>query len=194
MIPWTALTKKQRLLLVGAVFLVGMAAMLTACFLGIVLAQDSSAGRELALLEQEAGDARTLLEREAFFREELSRSAADLDVLIAQAPSQTDRYAWVYEYVLHCAAQAQITLDTFEEVAVSPDEKTAPANPPYEVRLSTQCGYNSLVELLWRLEKDNPLLRIKKVSISTIPGLTQDPRVQISIQWLTSLEAKRVAL
>lgn len=190
---WDALTPHQRNVSLGVLVLAGILAGLTACFLGIASAHGSVAGKELAAMEQEAAEARAILGRGAMIRRELDQSAAELEALITHAPSQSDRYAWAYERLSGYAAQTQITLDTVEEISPSADDK-AVAPSSYEILLSTRCGYNRLVEFLWRLEKDNPLLRIKKVVISAVPGLTREPRVQIGIQWIASLEAKRVDL
>ena len=67
------------------------------------------------------------------------------------------------------------------------------AASPYEIVVSTRCGYNNLVEFLWRLEKDNPLLRIKGVTISARPGQPLAHQVRIVMQWPAAVKIERGA-
>ncbi|MDD3277142.1 MAG: hypothetical protein PHP93_08850 [Kiritimatiellales bacterium] len=188
MIRWADLSKKQKQL---ALLMLGLAVAQAALMIHLlesVAGRGSSAGKELAMLEQEAEDARTILGQEASIWQNLKQSAAELDALIQYTPAQADRYAWAYEYISSCAARTQITLDIVEEINLSPDDKTGVAGPPFEIQLFTRCGYNNLVEFIWRLEKNNPLLRIKKVTIAAVPGFAQAPQIQIAVQWPTSVK------
>jgi hypothetical protein len=151
-----------------------------------------AAEKELAGLQRQLAADRALLGQAASIWQSLDQSAAKLQAIEKYAPSPTDRYAWAYEYISHRAAQAQISLNTLEEIPPAPDNDSSSAERSFDIRIATRCDYNSLVEFLWRLEKDNPLLRIKTVTIGTVPGTRQAPHVQAVIQWLTSLEAKQV--
>lgn len=158
------------------------------------LAPDSAYNRnrrDLAAIKRAVQDDRALIGREEALLKDLGQSELVLGSVIQYAPAKSDRYAWAYEYVSRRASQAGLTLNTVEEVL--PDSKDTGGDVrPFELCLFTRCGYNNLVEFLWRLEKDNLLLRIKKVSIDTVPGITVSPTVQVSVQWLTSLEVAHI--
>ncbi len=180
-------------MVVATAVLAVMQLLLMAHFLGWTKpasARGGSAKKELLELEQKLSDARTILNREGMMRSELAQSVETLEVLMVNVPTSSDRYAWAYEYVSRCATQARVELDNLEEMTTVEDPKKPKASPPYEISVSTRCGYNSLVEFLWRLEKDNPLLRIKEVTISAVPG-QQLNQVRILMQWPSSLKVEK---
>lgn len=179
------LTKRQVSII--TIILAAVQMVLIAYFGGI---RPASTQREkLTALKQNVADAHAIIQQEAAIRRNLAQSLADMEPLAEYAPVLPDRYAWAYEYVSRCAAQSQVKLDNLEETAPQPDDQTKSAGQPYGIRIFTHCGYNNLDEFLWRLEKDNPLLRIKQVTIAMVPGLAQEPRVQIDVQWWTALKS-----
>jgi len=193
---WSALTKKQQQMVVVTVLLAVGQILLMIHFLGLTKpasARGGSAKKELLELEQKLNDARTILKREELIRHELSRSIADLEALTVHAPTLSDRYAWAYEYVSRCSTQARVEVDSLEEVTFLDSDKKNAAAQPYEISVSTRCGYNSLVEFLWRLEKDNPLLRIKEVTVSALRDQNQSHQVRILMQWPSSMKIERGA-
>lgn len=193
---WSALTKKQQQMVVVTVILAFVQIILMAHFLGWTKpasARGGSAKKELLELQQKLEDVHTILKREELIQHELAQSIAQLEALTVHVPTLSDRYAWVYEYVSHCATQARVELDNLEETVFVDSDKKKPVAHPYEIRVSTRCGYNSLVEFLWRLEKDNPLLRVKEVTISSIPDQNLSHQVQIAIQWPTSVKIEKGA-
>lgn len=195
MIDRISLTQKQERLIILAVILLGVQIFLIVRFsgwFGVAAEHRAAEKNELAALKQELNEARATVRQEAAIWNSLSQSAAALDMLAPYVPAPADRYAWAYEYISHRASLAQITLNTLEEVLPDAETESVQERRSFDIRLSTRCGYNNLVEFLWRLEQDNPLLRIKTVNVSTVPGLSQDPRVQVIVQWLTSLDAQRV--
>jgi hypothetical protein len=194
MMNWSALTKKQQQMVIATAVLAVMQLLLMAHFLGWTKpasARGGSAKKELLELEQKLSDARAMLNREGVIRSELAQSVENLEVLTVNMPTSSDRYAWAYEYVSRCATQARIELDNLEETITIEDPKKPKVSPPYEISVSTQCGYNSLVEFLWRLEKDNPLLRIKEVTITAAPPLQESHQVRILMQWPSSVKIEK---
>ena len=151
----------------------------------------STPGKELTELRKNIADARLIIQQEEVIKHNFRLSIAGLDSLAEYAPSRSDRYAWAYEYVACCAAQSQMVLDNLEEVNPYSNDKEQIGDQPYEIRIFTRCSYGNLVEFLWRIEKDNPLLRIKEVTISSAPGIFQTHRIQILIQWLTFAETEK---
>lgn len=192
---WGSLTKKQQqMVVVTAVLAVGQVGLM-AHFLGWTKpasARGGSAKKELLELQQKIEDARAVLRQEQAIRNGLNLSIIKLEDLTVHAPTLSDRYAWSYEYVSRCAKLARVELDSLEEVMfLRDDKKKKVEEPPYEISVSTRCGYNSLVELLWRLEKDNPLLRIKDVTIAAERDNPQMHQVKIVIQWPSSVKIER---
>lgn len=191
---WSALTKKQQQMAVVTVVLAVVQIVLMAHFLGWTKpasARGGSVKKELLELQQKIEDARAILRREQSIRSNLDQSVAKMEALTVYAPTFSDRYAWSYEYVSRCAKQARVELDSLEEVLYRGADKKNPDEMPYEISVSTRCDYNSLVELLWRLEKDNPLLRIKGVTVSAERDTPQSHQVQIVIQWPASVKIER---
>lgn len=194
MIDWSALTKKQQKMVIATIVLALVQIVLMAHFLGWTkpaAARGGSAKKELLELEEKLDSARTILKHEEAIRRELSQSVEKLEALTVHAPAFSDRYAWAYEYVSRCATQARVELDSLEEVSFMGDDKKDAAARPYEISVSTRCGYNSLVELIWRLEKDNPLLRIKEVTVAAMPDLPQSHQVRITMQWPASVKIEK---
>ncbi|NOU36750.1 MAG: hypothetical protein HOO88_08270 [Kiritimatiellaceae bacterium] len=193
---WSALTKKQQQMVVATFVLAVVQIVLMIHFLGWTKpasARGGSAKRELIKLETMLADARDILSRENVIQRELALSISKLEALAVHAPTMSDRYAWVYEYVSRCATLAGVELDNLEETILADDDKKNAAIRPYEISISTRCGYNSLVEFLWRLEKDNPLLRIKEVTVSAIPDQPQAHQIRIVIQWPSSMKIEKGA-
>jgi hypothetical protein len=191
---WAALTKKQQQMVAVTVVLAIGQVGLMAHFLGWTKpasARGGSAKKELMDLQQKLEDARAVLLREKSIRESLDQSVAALEALTVHAPTLSDRYAWSYEYVSRCARLARVELDSLEEVFFLGDDKKPAADLPYEIKVSTHCGYNRLVEFLWRLEKDNPLLRIKGVTVSAERDKPQMHRVEIVMQWPSSVKIEK---
>lgn len=166
---------------------------LGAAWIGVALAGSlcsagcgtAAAKERRAELENKVAAARELVGREESIRQDLEQSTTRLEEFKAYLPP-SDRYAWAYEYVTHCAVQSQVAIDFFEEVTVDPLQDGGILGKPYEIRISTQCAYRDLLRLLWRIEKGNPLLRINRVTIAA----GDDPmvhRVQIHLQWVSAL-------
>lgn len=191
---WSALTKRQKQMVITTMVLAAAQIVLMVHFLGWTKpasARGGSAKKELIDLEQKLDDAHTILKSEETIRYELAQSIRKLETWTVHMPTLSDRYAWVYEYVSRCATQARVELDNLEETLFVDDSKTSPVVRPYEISVSTRCGYNRLVEFLWRLEKDNPLLRIKEVTISSIPNQPLSHQVRIVIQWPASVKIEK---
>jgi hypothetical protein len=144
---------------------------------------------ELVELEEKIDAARAFLLQMDTVAQSLDESIQALEEKVVFTPTTSDRYAWAYEYVSRCASQSGIELDSVEEVLFLEDEEDAknrPALEPYEIKVSTYCGYNRLVEFIWRLEGGNPLLRIKEVRISANDRPDQQ-RVEVRMQWPASV-------
>jgi hypothetical protein len=191
---WSALTKKQQQMVIATAVLAVMQVLLMAHFLGWTKpasARGGSAKKELLELEQKLSDARAILSREGVICSELAQNVENLEALAVNMPTSSDRYAWAYEYVSRCATQARIELDNLEETVTIEDPKDPKASPPYEISVSTRCGYNSLVEFLWRLEKDNPLLRIKEVTITALSAQHLSHQVRVLMQWPSSVKIEK---
>lgn len=196
---WSALTKKQQQMVVATVALAIVQILLMAHFLGWfkpASARGGSARKELVELEAKLESVRATLRQDETANRELAQSIEKLEALTSHAPTLSDRYAWAYEYISRCSRQAQVEVDSLEEMLyMAADKKDAskkesPAQP-YEIAVSTRCGYNNLVEFIWRLEKDNPLLRVKEVTISAIPGQNLSHQVRIIMQWPSSVKIER---
>lgn len=193
---WAALTKKQQQMVVATVVLAVLQIILMAHFLGWTKpasARGGTAKKELIKLEQQIEEARAILKCEDVIRSELAQSVEKLELLSVHTPTLSDRYAWAYEYVSHCATQARVELDNLEEAVVVEDVKKVPVAKPYEISISTRCGYNSLVEFINRLEKGNPLLRVKEVTVSALPSQPQSHQVRIIMQWPVSVKIEKGA-
>ncbi len=194
MMDWAVLTKKQQQMVVVTVVLAVAQVGLMAHFLGWMkpaAARGGAAKKELLELEKKIDDARTILKRDEGLRRELAQSIEKLETLTVYAPTFSDRYAWAYEYVSRCATLSSVELDSLEETLVLKKDKEKAGDLPYEISVSTRCGYNSLVEFLRRLEKDNPLLRIKEVKISALLGQNLSHQVRILIQWPATVKIER---
>ena len=203
---WSILTKKQKQMVITTIIVAIVQVVLLIHFLGLTkpaATRGGSAKKELVKFEEKLESARSIIKQEAEIRKELARSAEELSALMVYAPTFSDRYAWVYEYVSRASTQARVEVDSLEEVsytvpdkknenkqvgdkknAVKPDEVA----PPYEIAVSTRCGYNNLVEFLFRMEKDNPLLRVKGVTISAQPDQPLAHQVRIVMQWPASVK------
>ncbi len=191
---WSSLTKKQQQMAIATVVLAVTQIILMAHFLGLTKpaeARGGAAKKELIDLEQKLDDARLILKREEMIRRDLAQSIEKLETLTVYAPTLSDRYAWAYEYVSRCATQSRVELDSLEEVLYEGGDKKNSDEQPYEINVSTRCGYNGLVELLWRLEKGNPLLRVKEVTISALPDQNLSHQVRIVIQWPASVKIEK---
>jgi hypothetical protein len=193
---WSVLTKKQKQMVITTIVLAILQVVLLVHFLGLNKpdeARGGSAKKEMINFGQKLESARAIVKQEAEIRRELAQSIKELEALAVYAPTLSDRYAWAYEYVSRASTQARVEVDSLEEVnylvAGKKDAvKTDGAVPPYEIVVSTRCGYNNLVEFLWRMEKDNPLLRIKGVTISSRPGQPLAHQVRIVMQWPASVK------
>ncbi len=194
---WSALTKKQKNMVIATGVLAVIQILVLAHLFGWTRPSSGSRGsarEELADLEEKIEDARLLIARRKIITDELNASIADLETLTAYTPTRSDRYAWAYEYVSRAATQTGIELDSLEEVLFlggEEDETDDSEKEPYQIRVSTLCGYNRLVEFIWRLEKGNPLLRIKDVEITAMRDLPERHQVRITLQWPAFVEIKR---
>ncbi|MGE4489819.1 MAG: hypothetical protein AB7E95_09780 [Kiritimatiellales bacterium] len=190
---WSALTKKQKQMVVATVILAVVQVVLLAHFLGWTKPASARGGSEkdeLLDLQGKLDDARVFLRQQDAIGRDLLESVQKLEALTRYTPALSDRYAWTYEYVSRCATQSHIELDSLEEVLYldGKNKKTDPSQQPYEIRVSTLCGYNSLVEFLWRLENGNPLLRIKEIRVSTLRDNPRDQQVRILMQWPATVQ------
>lgn len=189
---WPATTRRQRLLIL-IILIAGLQVFLAVFLLsrtGPFSARGKSERKELTELQHRVEEARAISAgKDQIFRK-LEQSVAELESFSGYAPSVSDRYAWVYEYVSLRARQSQINLDNFENIMPESGSSAVSPDAPYEILISTRCGYSRLVEFLWRLEKNNPLLRIKKVTVFSVPG-TLAHRVQIHVQWLPALRIEK---
>jgi len=193
MMNWAALTKKQQQMVIVTAVLAVLQILLMAHFLGWTKpasARGGSAKKELVKLTQQIDEADKILKREESIRDELNQSIEKLEAVTVYTPTLSDRYAWAYEYVSRCATQSRIELDNLEEAVLTDDSKKI-ADQPYEISVSTRCGYNSLVEFLNRLEKGNPLLRIKDVTVSSLPSQPQSHQVRIIMQWPAAVKVEK---
>lgn len=190
MMNWSSFTKRQQQMVIATVLIAVVQVVLMVHFLGWTKPASERGGaarKELVELQQKINDDRALLQRADAVRSELNQTVEKLGALTIYAPAASDRYAWTYEYVSRCATQSRIELDNLEEIFFMGDEKKAAARP-YEISVSSRCGYNSLVEFIWRLEKGNPLLRIKDVTVSSMAGQPQIHQVRIVMQWPASVK------
>ncbi|MCC7300796.1 MAG: hypothetical protein IT583_06930 [Verrucomicrobia bacterium] len=194
---WFSLTKKQQQMVIVTVILAVAQILLMVHFLGWLTpaaARGGSVKKELLDLQSKIEDARDVLRRKEPIERSLIASIEELENLTSHTPTLSDRYAWSYEYVSRCARQSQVELDSLEEVVFPADaqaDKKKPIEQPYEIKVSTRCGYNNLVQFLWRLEKDNPLLRIKEVAVASVGDQPAVQQVQIVMQWPVSVKIER---
>lgn len=192
---WSALTKKQQQMVVATAVMAVLQIVLLAYFLGWfkpASARGGSVRQELTDLEQKLESARTVLKREEAIERDLKASIEKLQTLTAYAPTLSDRYAWAYEYVSRCSTRAQVEVDSLEELSFFDTSKSKdgkkPGEQPYEIVVVTRCGYNNLVEFIWRLEKGNPLLKIKEVTVSAVRDQPLSHQVRIVMQWPASVQ------
>lgn len=192
---WSALTKKQQVMVIGTVVIAVAQIFVLIHFLG---GQDSgdlaakSSKLELTQLEEKIDQARLVLAKSDMIQTALDETIARLEELSTYSPTMSDRYAWAYEYVSLRAAKSGVELDSLEEiVSTAGNEKTPPPEQAYEIRLSTQCGYNQLVDFLWRVENDNPLVRVKNVDITAVAESPDRHKVWVSLQWPAGLKIER---
>lgn len=135
--------------------------------------------QELRQLEEKTEAARELLSRQIILQRNLDRSIDALQSLAPYIPPRNDEYAWAYETLSRCARQTQILINSCEEAA-----PRAPGNDrPYEVLLTVEGGNRQLTAFFQTLEKENPLLRIKTLSITSPIGTEDFRQIQIRIQW-----------
>jgi hypothetical protein len=195
---WSVLTKKQKQMVVATVALAVVQIILMVHFLGWTKPASERGGagkKELLDLEKKLADIHTTLNRAEMIHKELDQSVEKLEALTVYTPTLSDRYAWAYEYVSRCATQAGVALDNLEEAVLMNDsKKNTVAAQPYEISVSSRCGYNNLVEFIWRIEKDNPLLRVKDVTVSAVPDQPQSHQVRIVMQWPASVKIEKGTL
>ncbi len=181
-LSWSALTKKQQQVVLGVTVL----AVFQVVLLGYFMLKNpgKSAGKareELTELQLHLSDAKNIILRKGLVEKDLQNSVEALEAMAAYAPAVFDRYAWAYEYISHRSALAGVMIDGLqEEMSVQPDgEETL----PYEVSVSTRCGYNELVRFLWYLEVGNPLIVIRELIIDQSMDDTEKHSVRIVVQW-----------
>jgi len=206
---WSVLTKKQKQMVITTILVAVVQVVLLVHFLGLTKPASSRGGstkKELIKYEQKLASARAILKQETDICLGLAQSVKELEAMAVHAPTFSDRYAWAYEYVSRAATLSRVEVDSLEEVNYvtvgqkdadkkgadkkSADKKDEPARP-YEIMVSTRCGYNSLVEFLWRLEKENPLLRIKEVTITARSDQSLAHQVRIVMQWPGSVKIEK---
>jgi hypothetical protein len=192
---WSVLTKKQQVMVIGTVVAAVAQIVILIYFMGGQDSGDSSAKSsklELAQLEEKLDQARLVLAKSAMIQTALDETVTKLDELSVHTPSSADRYAWAYEYVSLRAAKSGVELDSLEEIiSKAGGEDVPPSAQAYEIRLSTQCGYNQLVEFLWQVENDNPLVRVKNVDITAAPESLDRHKIRVSLQWPAGLKVER---
>jgi hypothetical protein len=191
---WSALTKKQQQMAIGTVVLAVIQIFILVHFLGGRDFSKSGGGgpkEELAELQGKLTDARQVIRRGSLVRDALDKSIADLEELSVHTPTRSDRYAWAYEYVSVRAAKAGVELTSLEEVEYLGDNEKDPTEQAYEISIATECGYGQLVEFLRRIEKENPLLRVKDVSISRLPDSLDSHKVSVALQWPADLKIEK---
>ena len=187
---WAALTKKQQQMVFATLFLAVLQILVLAYFFGWMSpsgSKNGSAKEELHELQQKLEDADEMLLRSDVIHKGLLESVRELEALSVYTPTQSDRYAWAYEYVSLRATLAGVALDNLEEITFLGNQNKKKGDEPYEISVSTQCGYNQLVEFLWRLERGNALLRIKEVELTTRPDDLIRQQVRIVVQWPGSI-------
>ncbi len=177
---WSALTKKQQQIAIGVTVL----ALLQVVVLGYFMLKNpgTSAGNareELRELQLQLSDAKDIILRKVRVEKDLQESVQSLEEMAAYAPVVFDRYAWAYEYVSRRSAQAGVMIDGLQEEMSANDG----ADAPYEVSISTRCGYNELVRFLWYLEEGNPLIVIKELTLDRSPDDPEQQSVRIVVQW-----------
>jgi len=194
MMNWSALTKKQQYMVIGTVVL---AVAQIFVFVYLMRGDDSadseqaSSNMELEQLEEKLEQARLVLAKSEMIQTTLDETVAKLEEMSVHTPSTADRYAWAYEYISLRAVKTGVELDSLEEIRYERDDESDSAEQAYEIRFSTQCGYNQLVELLWRIEIGNPLVRVKDVDISTFPDSPELHQVNVVLQWPSLLKIER---
>jgi len=190
-VNWSALTKKQQQMVIGTAVLALIQIFLLAHFLGWTRPSESAGVKEeLRDLQKKLADATYIISRKALVRSELKESIARLEELAIHAPNSSDRYAWAYEYISHRATLAGVEIDSLEESARFERDKNDSAES-YEIRVSTQCGFTELTDLIWRLEEDNPLLRIKEVTVSLMPDEPLRQRVNVVMEWPSAVTVEK---
>jgi Tfp pilus assembly protein PilO len=180
---WSALTKKQQKIAI----IVTALAVLQIVVLGYFMLKNpgDSAGsvrEELSELQAQLSSAEHDISRKARVEAQLQETVESLESMKVYAPVVFDRYAWVYEYVSRRSALAGVMIDGLQEEMVSVKGDSADAQP-YEVSISTRCGYNELVRFLWYLEEGNPLIVIKELTIDTSADDVEKHNVRIVVQW-----------
>lgn len=191
---WSALTKKQQQMVFATLILAVAQVFILVHFLRGRESTDAggqSPKEELAALQEKLDEARMVIARADMVRDTLQETVDELDALKQHTPTVSDRYAWAYEYISLRAVQAGVELDSLEEITYVGDDEKKPEERSYEIRLSTQCGYNQLVELLWRIEQGNPLVRVKDVDVSMRPDTPERHQVRVVLQWPSALQVER---
>lgn len=188
---WSSFTKKQQQMIIATAVLAVIQILALAYFLGWFRPASERGGsgkEELRDLQVKLDEARTILLRAEPINKELKQSVEKLEELTIYTPASSDRYAWAYEYISRCATLSGVEIERLEEGPVA--DKGKPAGP-YEISVATRCGYNNLVELLGRLEKGNPLLRVKEVTSASVADNAERHQVRIVLQWPASVKIER---
>ena len=191
---WNALTKKQQQMVLITLILAVAQIVLLVRFLGGTSSSTSSGPSskvKLERLQDKLDDARMILMRSTLIEQELAESIQQIEALQPCSPTSSDRYAWAYEYISLRAALAGVELASLEEPLVVGKKKDKDAQELYEIIVKSTCGYNELVEFLWRLEQGNKLLRVKEVSLRARPSAPMKQQAHIVLQWPESLVIDR---
>lgn len=191
---WSALTKKQQQMVVVTVILAVAQVFILIHFLSGRESSGSdgqSPKEELAALEEKLDDARMVIVRAEIVKNTLKETVEKLDALKVHTPTVSDRYAWAYEYISLRAVKAGVELDSLEENIFAANEGQTSGNQNYEISVRSQCGYNQLVEFLWRIEQGNPLVRVKSVDINMLLESAEKHQVKVVLQWPSLLQIER---
>lgn len=191
---WNALTKKQQQMVLITLILAVAQIVLLVRFLGGTSSSGSSGPSskvKLERLQDKLDEARMILMRATLIEKELAESIQQIEALQPFSPTSSDRYAWAYEYISVRAALAGVELASLEEPLNVGAKEDDDQPSMYEIIVKSACGYNELVEFLWRLEQGNKLLRVKEVSLRARPSDPIKQQAYIVLQWPESLEIDR---
>ncbi len=105
-------------------------------------------------------------------------------------PSADNALSWATKTIYHAARSVGLDLESVSETETDRTNFTAKdqvkrAFKPYAVRMSVECGYPQLIELIKSLEDANPYLCVTGIQIQCQPQTPERHQISIVVEWPT---------
>lgn len=185
--------EQQQYLVLGALVLVGL---LFGVFvlMNRVVSVDRESRLELAELTEKIEKADRSLRGASVLRAQIAQSGEELGEMVALMPEYGSEFVWATEWVYALIQGSGIHLHSVDPMGSAPAKDKKPALiGEYAVRISGTGDYNQLRHFLTKVERDNPLVSVRSVSVSSQANSTESGhRLQIDLSWPKLVAAQGV--